>query len=331
MDCNQRCTEWLPFWVTSSSGPPAPAADSIPNSAFIDDPGSISDKRLDSPAIAITSPNAQVTFRQNRDLESDISTPSIAFDAGVLEVKIGDGAFTDVITAGGSFVTGGYNTTVATHTLSPIPGRPAWSGSTGGAFVTSTVALPAIAAGQTIMLRWRMVSDASVTGVGWRIDSIAISDFPCPPQPTPTASPSPTPTAVPTVSPTPTSSPTPVPTASPSPTETVLISGNVFNCASPAPTATPPASPTPPLLPAVPGVMMTLSGSATGTTATDALGNYSFAVDPGGSYTVTPSKPALTPGTAGINTTDVLAIQRHFLGITVIPAGCRLTAADTVI
>lgn len=37
---------------------------------------------------------------------------------------------------------------------------------------------------------------------------------------------------------------------------------------------------------------------------------------------------ALTPGTAGINTVDAVAVQRHFLNILTIPPGCQLTAAD---
>jgi len=53
-----------------------------------------------------------------------------------------------------------------------------------------------------------------------------------------------------------------------------------------------------------------------------------FSVDAGGSYTVTPTKTALAPASSGINTVDVLAIQRHFLNIASIPPGCRLTAAD---
>jgi hypothetical protein len=36
----------------------------------------------------------------------------------------------------------------------------------------------------------------------------------------------------------------------------------------------------------------------------------------------------VAPGTGSINTTDVLAIQRHFLGVVIIPTGCRLSAAD---
>jgi hypothetical protein len=49
----------------------------------------------------------------------------------------------------------------------------------------------------------------------------------------------------------------------------------------------------------------------------------------GGSYTVTPTKTALTPGASGsgINTIDVVATQRHFLQIASL-SGCRLKAAD---
>ena len=43
---------------------------------------------------------------------------------------------------------------------------------------------------------------------------------------------------------------------------------------------------------------------------------------------MTPSKSALVPASNGITTVDVLAVQRHYLGITIIPGGCRLTAAD---
>lgn len=37
---------------------------------------------------------------------------------------------------------------------------------------------------------------------------------------------------------------------------------------------------------------------------------------------------ALLPGSPGINTVDVIAIQRHFLNIAPLPPGCRLAAAD---
>ena len=66
-----------------------------------------------------------------------------------------------------------------------------------------------------------------------------------------------------------------------------------------------------------------------GSTLSDGSGNYMFSSLPsGGSYTVTPSKTALTPASAGINTVDVIAMQRHFLNIAPLPPGCRLAAAD---
>ena len=41
-----------------------------------------------------------------------------------------------------------------------------------------------------------------------------------------------------------------------------------------------------------------------------------------------PGKVARTPGSAGINTVDVIATQRHFLNLGTPLSGCRLTAAD---
>jgi carboxypeptidase family protein/S-layer family protein len=152
-----------PLWVTSTVGP-----DTAPNDAFVDDPNVVSDKRLDSPVIAIASDSAQISFRNFFNLES-------TYDGGVLEIMIGGGAFQDVVAAGGSFVSGGYNATIDLDYMNPLAGRPAWSGNSGG-YVTSVVKLPAAAQGQNVVLRWRMGSDESVSGVGWRIDTISLAD-----------------------------------------------------------------------------------------------------------------------------------------------------------
>ena len=73
---------------------------------------------------------------------------------------------------------------------------------------------------------------------------------------------------------------------------------------------------------------MTLSGAFSGSTLTDGSGNYSFLVQAGANYTVTPTKAARVPGSANINTVDVIATQRHFLNLGTPLSGCRLTAAD---
>jgi hypothetical protein len=59
-----------------------------------------------------------------------------------------------------------------------------------------------------------------------------------------------------------------------------------------------------------------LTGDATASVLTDSSGNYEFSALPSrGTYTVTPSKAALLPTSAGINTSDVIAVQRYYLGL----------------
>ena len=105
------------------------------------------------------------------------------------------------------------------------------------------------------------------------------------------------------------------PTPTPTPTA-VNISGAISYCSNPVPGP-------------VPNVMLTLTGTMSTSILSDGSGNYTFSSLPsGGNYTVTPTKTALTPGSAGINTVDVIAAQRHFLNLGTPLSGCRLTAAD---
>ena len=74
---------------------------------------------------------------------------------------------------------------------------------------------------------------------------------------------------------------------------------------------------------------LNLTGTTSGSTLSDTSGNYQFSSLPaGGSYTVTPTKAALLPASPGISTVDVIATQRHFLNLVLLPPGCRLAAAD---
>jgi hypothetical protein len=163
-----------PVWVTSDSGVPMPPADSLPNVTFIDDPAVISDKRLDSTNLLPPEPGLQwrrLTFRHNFNFDADVD-PTIGFDGGVLEISFdGGNTFQDILAAGGVFVQGGYNRTIATNRGSPIAGRQAWSGSSDG-FVTVTVDLPEMILFQN--LRWRMASDATGSREGWRVDNVIV-------------------------------------------------------------------------------------------------------------------------------------------------------------
>ena len=78
----------------------------------------------------------------------------------------------------------------------------------------------------------------------------------------------------------------------------------------------------------VPEVLLSVTGSGSSTTLSDNSGNYtSSALVMGGSYVVTPTKSPLPPGSSGINTVDLIAIQRHFLNLALL-TGDRLRAAD---
>ncbi len=153
-------------WATTASG-----FDTAPNAATVNNANCISDELLDSPAIAVVSPAATVSFRNNFNLEAN-------FDGGVLEISIGGGPFTDILAAGGSFALGGYTSTISSSFGSPIGGRQAWSGNSGG-FITTTVNLPAAANGQNVVLRFRRATDSSLGNTGWTIDSITTTGTDC--------------------------------------------------------------------------------------------------------------------------------------------------------
>ena len=156
------------LWVTSTSGTPTPPFDSAPNAAYVPNNTNIGDNRLETPSIPISTSSAQLIFRNNYNLEN-------TFDGGVLEIAIGAGAFQDILTAGGTFVSGGYNGAISVNFQSPILGRQAWTGNSGG-FITTRVNLPSSAAGQSIKLRFREGTDVSLAAAGWRIDNVQVVD-----------------------------------------------------------------------------------------------------------------------------------------------------------
>jgi hypothetical protein len=162
-----------PPWVTSTTNP-----FSAPNAAFAPNTTTAGVTELVSPVIPIAGEPAQLSFRNAFNVEN-------GFDGGVLEISINGGPFQDILAAGGSFVSGGYNGTMAAGTDNPLSGRSGWTGLSGGttaapAYITTVVNLPASATGQNIQLKWRMGSDeiiaAAGTQPGQRVDNIAVTD-----------------------------------------------------------------------------------------------------------------------------------------------------------
>ncbi|MGA2174970.1 MAG: S8 family serine peptidase [Verrucomicrobiota bacterium] len=159
-------------WVTTNN-----SADSPPNSAFATAVTNAGIAELLSPSIPIATAAAQVVFRHSINLEINPYDMAEAFDGGVLEIQIGTNAFSDLLAAGGVFLTNGYAQTIASDTGNPLAGRAAWSGDSGG-FITTVASLPAAAAGQNIQLKWRCATDIgnAYGSVGWWVDTIAVND-----------------------------------------------------------------------------------------------------------------------------------------------------------
>ncbi len=157
-------------WTTSTTN-----TFSAPNSAFGQEAAATGVSDLVSSNIPVTTSQARLSFRNSFNFES-------GFDGAFLEIKIGAGAFQDIITAGGSFISGGYNSVLAGSTA--FPGKSVWTGLSGGstsspAYVSTVINLPAAVAGQNIQLRWRVTSDQNTVATGLagiRIDDVVITD-----------------------------------------------------------------------------------------------------------------------------------------------------------
>jgi len=161
-------------WVTTTA-----AYNTAPNSVFAADTAHSAVAYLYSPPISIKSASAQLTFWQDFGLEASpgyYGAPDY-YDGGVLQIAIGGGGFSDIQAAGGSFVTGGYNCTLYSYSANPLGGSPAWGGNSGG-WITTTVNLPASAAGQSVQFRWGCATDENnvYPVTGWWVDTISLKD-----------------------------------------------------------------------------------------------------------------------------------------------------------
>ena len=166
-------------WGSNNTDP-----DSAPHCVFHNAPGCVTDSSLVTPSFVPGPSNqAYLTFQQSFDLES-------GRDGGVLEISINGGPFVDFADIGGH---PGYTGTIASDSASPLAGRAAWTGNSGG-YQNRSMTFPLAAQFQNVRVRFRLATDCSGASPGWRIDNIMVVDnLGCqPPTPTPPP-PSPTP------------------------------------------------------------------------------------------------------------------------------------------
>jgi hypothetical protein len=160
-------------WVTQTITNNTP-----PNCAFCPDVLNIGTSDLVSPSIVLPAGPAVLNFTHFYDLETNTANATDGFDGGVLDIKIGNNAFADILAAGASFATNGYDHTIDSGFGNPLANRQAWSGTSPG-FVTTIVNLPTNAQNQIVQFRWRCGTDNSNGRSGWRIDSVGVSARAC--------------------------------------------------------------------------------------------------------------------------------------------------------
>ncbi len=134
---------------------------------------------MTTPVFVVATPNAQLTFQNWYELETTFLRNRL-YDGSVLEISIGDGAWADILAAGGSFESGGYDGLIDACCQNPLAGRQGWSGRSGinqtAEFITTSVKLPPSAAGQRVQLRWRVGTDIGGFKEGQYIDDVLVTD-----------------------------------------------------------------------------------------------------------------------------------------------------------
>jgi len=164
-------------WTTDASGvdtawtTQSDIFDSAPNAAHIPEAQVAGEASLYSPVVTPAA-GSELAFRHRWTLETS------PYDGGVLEISIDGAPFDDILTAGGSFVSGGYTATMfGCCGGNPIGPRDAWAGETQATFINTRVSLPSAAAGHAVQFRWRFGTDSSTAAPGangWWVDSISL-------------------------------------------------------------------------------------------------------------------------------------------------------------
>lgn len=151
-------------WTTGAT-----VANTAPNAVFAVPTTVLSEQRLESPAftIPVGSSDSEIRFQHRWNTEN-------TYDGGVLDISVDGGAFTDILAAGGSFISGAYSGTLSSGYQNPLGGRQAWFGGADSVYTQTRISLPASMVGKSVRLRFRLGSDSSVTvsNAIWRIDTL---------------------------------------------------------------------------------------------------------------------------------------------------------------
>ena len=161
-------------WTSSGTGNTWAIAASNPHSGtshfHANDPSTVSDQRLVSPAVAIPTGQNPVVLKFWHTPNLENSGATACFDGGILEVST-DGGTTWTQVPNGNLLVGPYTGAVSGSFGNPLAGQQAWCGASS---YMNTIADVSAYAGQTAQFRMRLGSDTSVSDVGWDVDDVVV-------------------------------------------------------------------------------------------------------------------------------------------------------------
>ncbi|HEX7841663.1 MAG TPA: M36 family metallopeptidase [Kofleriaceae bacterium] len=167
-----KISPWTPTG-TSAAAIWGRTADATGNLAFFGaDAGSATDTQFTSPPLPVSTTQPFVLkFSHAYNLEG---SGTQLFDGGVVEISLNGGTTWSDVTAFG--VKPGYTGALVTNTGNPIGGRQAYSGASPGFPALSPVTLNfgTVFAGLSVMVRFRIGTDAAVSVNGWIIDDVEV-------------------------------------------------------------------------------------------------------------------------------------------------------------
>ena len=129
---------------------------------FAGDPVITSDQYLATAGAIMVPPNGQLGFWHSFNTQA-------GFDGGIVEISTDGAVWTDL---GPLMTQGGYNSAISAVSASPIAGRAAFSGNSGG-YIETLIDLQSYA-GQSVYLRFRMAADEIVGANGWYVDDVTL-------------------------------------------------------------------------------------------------------------------------------------------------------------
>lgn len=137
---------------------------------FGDDVASTSDQYLTFASEVSLPASPWLQFWHSYDTEAGFNT---GYDGGVIEISDDNGASWEDL--GDEIESNGYNKTISSDYGSPLAGRDAFAGNSGG-YVRTDVDLSDYA-GENVLIRFRLGTDSSVGSNGWYVDEVQIWDL----------------------------------------------------------------------------------------------------------------------------------------------------------